>query len=356
MNGLSSYDGGTKERGPSSTALLSMHEKLAYASGEVASNLAWNMIAGFLLFYYTDVALLPVAALGTLMLLTRVLDALFDPAVGLLVDRTRSRYGKARPYLLYVAIPFALLTVATFSVPAGFSPGAKLVYAYATFTLLGLLYSLLYIPYSALLPMMTRNPAEKVQLGSFRSMGTSIASIFVYGLTLPLVAFVGGNDKQTGFTVAAIVMAGVTTILYYIVFFNCRERLSHDAPVDHQPPARSLSQMVRNPIWRIVFVFALLIFIRLGVLVSSIAFFAKDVLGASGMISVMLPTLSVALLLGGLLATFLLRRVSKKGANTVALLASVAFLLMMPFFHSSPEIGRAVQQECRDRSRMPSSA
>ncbi|WP_322083364.1 MFS transporter [Burkholderia sp. BCC1972] len=81
---------------------LSMGEKLSYGSGEIASNLAWNMVTGFLLFYYSDVALLPVAALGGLMLVTRVLDAIFDPLVGIAVDRTSSRYGKARPYLLYV--------------------------------------------------------------------------------------------------------------------------------------------------------------------------------------------------------------------------------------------------------------
>lgn len=315
---------------------LSTREKLSYASGEIASNLTWNMVAGFLLFYYTDVALLPVAALGTLMLVTRVLDAVFDPAVGLLVDRTRSKYGKARPYLLHVAIPFAIMAVATFSVPSGLSDGGKLVYAYVTFTILGLLYSLLYIPYSALLPMMTRNPADKVQLGSFRSMGTSIASIFVYGLTLPLVGWIGGDDEQLGFTVAAIVMVSITTALYFVVFFNCRERLSQDGGNDHAPAGKSLAQMSRNPIWRIVFAFALLIFVRIGVLVSSVAFFAKDVLGAPWMISVMLPMLSVALLLGGFLASFVFKRITKRRGNIIALAVSIVFLLMMPFAQVYP--------------------
>ena len=98
------------------------------------------MVTGFLLFYYSDVALLAVAALGGLMLVTRLLDAVFDPLVGIVVDRTSSRYGRARPYLLYATIPFGILCVATFSVP-NFSPAGKLAYAYVTLTLLGLLYS-----------------------------------------------------------------------------------------------------------------------------------------------------------------------------------------------------------------------
>src|SRR5215475_10375996 len=97
---------------------LSLREKLSYASGSVASNLSWNMVAGFLVVYYTDTAAIPAALVGTLILVTRVGDAIFDPIVGVLVDRTRTRFGKTRPYLLYAAVPFALTCVLVFSVPA----------------------------------------------------------------------------------------------------------------------------------------------------------------------------------------------------------------------------------------------
>ena len=319
-------------------ALLSNKEKYSYVSGEIASNVTWNMIAGFLLFYYSDVALLPVAALGTLMLVTRVLDALFDPAVGLLVDRTQTRMGKARPYIFWSALPFGVLTVITFSVPEFLTPDQKVVFAYITFTLLGLLYSLLYIPYSAMLPMMTRHPAEKLQLGSYRSMATSIASIFVYGLTMPLVLEIGGDDKQWGFTVTSAIMAGVTTILFFVVVANCRERIGHEGPVVHVPVLRSLTEVARNPVWRIVFAFALIIFIRIGVLVSSIAFFAKDILEKPSMMSVLLPLLSVAILVGGFLASHLFRFVTKRKGNIIAILLTLVPICFMPLAESRPEI------------------
>ncbi|MEL0251094.1 MAG: glycoside-pentoside-hexuronide (GPH):cation symporter [Novosphingobium sp.] len=312
-------------------ALLTAREKYSYASGEIASNLGWNMVAGFLLLYYSDVALLPVAGLGTLMLVTRVLDAVFDPGVGLLVDRTRTRFGKSRPYILFAALPFAAMMVATFSVPGSLSPEGKLLYAYVTFTLLGLLYSLLYIPYSALLPMMTRDPGEKVQLGSLRSMGTSLASIIVYGLTIPLVAWIGGENRQHGFTMAAVIMAAITAGLYFVVVANCQERYSAPADAQAVPARTSLRQMIRNPIWLLVFAFAMAAFVKIGIMVSSLAFFSKDVLGTPWMISVLLPLLSVAILSGGFIAGFVFRRVTKRIGNIVALTATLVPLCLMPF-------------------------
>jgi sugar (glycoside-pentoside-hexuronide) transporter len=318
--------------GSRTSARLGMREKLSYGAGEMASNITWNMAAGFLLFYYSDVAMLPVAALGTLMLVTRVLDAVFDPLAGLIVDRTRTRYGKARPYLLYVPIPFAILTVLTFSVP-DISATGKLVYAYITFAMMGLAYSLVYIPYSALLPLIARDPEDRVQLGSFRSMGTSIASILVYGLTMPIVAYVGGADKQLGFTVAAIIMAVTTAAFYFLTFANCRERYGRvQDPSDRLPLGTALRQMWANPVWRLASGLGLLIFVRLGIMVSCAAYFAKMVLGGTEILSIMLPSLSVGILAGGFVAGIILRRVAIRRANAWAGLATILCYLALPFF------------------------
>lgn len=312
-----------------------MGEKLSYGAGEMASNVTWNMAAGFLLFYYSDVAMLPIAALGTLMLVTRVLDAVFDPLAGVLVDRTRSRYGKARPYLLYLPVPFAVLTVMTFSVP-DWSQAGKLAYAYVTFTLMGLAYSLLYIPYSALLPLIARNPADRVQLGSFRSMGTSIASILVYGLTIPIVTYVGGADKQSGFTVAAIIMATITAALYFVTFANCRERYGRvEEPSDREPLGIALRQMLANSVWRLASGLGLLIFVRLGIMVSAAAYFAKMVLGGTAILSILLPSLSVGILAGGFLAGIILRRTAIRRANAWAGLTTILCYLALPFLEGA---------------------
>ncbi|MCS0631211.1 glycoside-pentoside-hexuronide (GPH):cation symporter [Telluria mixta] len=319
---------------------LTAREKYSYGAGEIASNLAWNMATGFLLVYYTDVAMLPVAALGTLMLVTRILDAIFDPLVGIMVDRTKSRFGKARPYLIYAAVPFGVLFVATFSIPA-VSPTAKLVYAYVTFALLGLCYSLLYVPYSSMLPMMTRNTNEKVQLGSFRAMGTSLASIVAYGLAMPMVAYFGGTDRQWGFTVAAAIMAVATCVLYFVVFFNCRERYTASTPASTSITA-TFGQMIRNPVWRVVFALGLLVFIRIGVMVSSLAFFAKDVMQQTWVVSVILPLMSVMIFIGGFISRPFLARFGKRLGCNIGLAASILLIPLLYVFESNPVMFIAV--------------
>lgn len=314
------------------TLPLSAKEKLSYGMGEVASNLAWNIATGFLLIYYTDVALLPAAALGALMLITRTLDAVFDPLAGIAMDRTSSRWGKARPYLLYTPVLFGLFFIATFSVP-DWSTGAKLAYAYVTFTLLGLAYSFLYVPFSAMLPMLTRDPDEKIQLGSFRAMGTSVASIVAYGLAMPLVAWFGGGDRQWGFTALSIVFAVATIALYWITFANTTERHAQSAS-DAQPPLQSLRKIVQNPVWRVAFGLKLLTFARLGVQVSCLAFFVKDVLGKPGLIGVILPIMSVMIFSGGAIARTWVKHFGLEKGNIIAACFQMAMVLLMSLFET----------------------
>ena len=301
--------------------------------GEFASNFAWNMVAGFLLYYYTDIALLPVAALGTLMLVSRVLDAVIDPLVGIAVDRTQTRWGRARPYLLFASVPFGLLCVATFAVP-DLAPTAKVIYAYVTFTLLGVCYSLLYIPYGALQPMMVRDPALKVRIGSWRAMATSLASILVYTIVQPLVGL-AGPDRWHGYVLAATVVASITVALYLLVFARCRERYVSVSQGPRRGIAADLKRLVTNPIWRFVLVLMLLIFVRIGVMVSVTAYFAINVLGRPAVASALLPMLSVALLVGGFIAGQLLKHVGRRTANAAFLIVSVILYLAMPRFENN---------------------
>jgi GPH family glycoside/pentoside/hexuronide:cation symporter len=302
--------------------------------GEFASNFAWNMVAGYLLFYYTDVALLPVAALGTLMLLSRVLDAIVDPFVGIVVDRTRTRWGQARPYLLFAAIPFGVLCVMTFAVP-DWSPTAKVAYGYATFILLGVFYSLVYIPYGALQPMMVRDPALKVRIGSWRSMATSLASIVVYSVVLPLAAVLGPENRRAGFTFAAAVVATITVGLYLNVFFRCRERFTAAASAASRSIGRDLARLFRNPVWVFIAIYAFLAFVRIGVMVSVSAYMTNNVLESPWMLGVVLPMLSVAIFTGGLIAGPLINRFGQRVVNVVALAVSIVLYLLMPQFEQS---------------------
>jgi len=299
-----------------------------YALGQVASDLTWNMYTGFILYYYTNVVLLPIAAAGTVLLAGRVFDALVDPIIGVLVDRTRTRLGRARPWILASAVPFALITVLSFRVPAWSTP-AKLLYAYITFTLAGVCYSLVYVPYNALMPLMSSDPVDKLRLGSLRAVGSSGGSIVIYGAMMAAVGLLGGGDAQRGFTLASGVVVLASTVMYLLVVAYCRER----APTAESSPAPSigagLRNLFRNPVWVIVALFALLMLVRLGVLVSATAYFAGEVLHHPDAIGWLLSSLSFSLLIGGLVARPWLKWMGKRRGNLIALAVSIAASLIL---------------------------
>lgn len=316
---------------------LSWREVLSFGGGSVASNLSWNMVAGFLIVYYTDVAFLPAAVVGTIVLLTRVFDAVIDPTVGLLVDRTQSRFGKARPYLLFASVPFALLCILTFAVPCA-SMTWKIIYASVTFGLLGVGYSFLYVPYSALLPLMTSDDRELLRLSGIRAMGTSLASIVVYAGVLPAVSLFGGGDRHRGYVLAASLFAILTTVLYVIVFINCHERVVCARQSRRTGIWRSLANLSRNRIWIIAMVFETMIFVRLGFLVPSMAYYAREALGAPWLTSVLLPLMSVAILLGGFVGPRYLLAFGKRRGMVIALIFTITCFAVIPLCGNSPRL------------------
>lgn len=324
-------------QGQEDPSRLGWREVLSFGAGSMASNLSWNMVAGFLIVYYTDVALIPAAVVGTIVLLTRVFDAVIDPVVGLLVDRTRSRFGKARPYLLFAAIPFALLCTLTFDVPHA-ATNWRILYAALTFGLLGVGYSFLYVPYSALLPLMTGDGSELLRLSGVRAMGTSFASILVYAGVMPVVALLGQGNRHRGYVWAAALFAALTTALYIIAFLNCRERVAVARHIRKTSVWRSLANLSRNRIWFITMVFETMIFTRLGFLVPSIAYYAKEVMGSPWLTSVLLPLMSIAILLGGFVGPRYLMSFGKRRGMLIALVFTTGCFVAIGFTDNSPGI------------------
>lgn len=314
--------------GQMKSAALGTRGALCFAAGEVGANLTWNMISGFILFYYTNVVLLPAAAVGTMLLLTRVLDAVVDPMVGILVDKTRSRWGRARPYLIAGSVPFVIVTFLTFSVPLG-STSAMLIYAYITFTLAGMLFSLLYIPYNAMLPLITSDPAEKLRISSLRAIGASLGSIVMYSSMMYLVNTLGGHNQRLGFSITSAIMGTTTALSMLLVFRTTRERPLESANAQRQSLRVGLNGMIHNPIWLRVSALALLIFIRLGAMVSATVYFAIDVLRSPHAISWLFSSLSVSILIGGYIAKPLLAKLGLRLGNVLSIGLSIALTLGM---------------------------
>ncbi len=169
---------------------LSIKEKVGYGLGDFAANIVFQTVMIFLMYYYTDIFGIPAAAVGTLFLLSRIWDAINDPLMGAIADRTKSKHGKFRPWIKWTALPFGIMAVLMFTTP-DFSVDGKIIYAYVTYILMMMIYTANNIPYGALSGVMTSDSVERTSLNSYRFVFGQSGAVMVQGLTLPLIAFFG---------------------------------------------------------------------------------------------------------------------------------------------------------------------
>lgn len=188
---------------------LNLREKIGYGFGDAASSMFWKLFGMYLLFFYTDVFGITAAAAGLMMLITRMGDAVIDPAIGIMGDRTNTRWGKFRPYLLWIAIPFGILGILTFTTPSLGMTG-KLIYAYITYSLMMIIYSLINVPYASLMGVMTADGKERTTLATFRFIFAFAGSFLVLGLYQPLFDSFG-SKVANDFTVKNMVVTKDTT-------------------------------------------------------------------------------------------------------------------------------------------------
>ncbi|MET0179860.1 MAG: glycoside-pentoside-hexuronide (GPH):cation symporter [Novosphingobium sp.] len=319
---------------------LRLGERLSYGFGDLGYSLPYNMASGFLLYYYISVVRLPAEAVGTIFLVARLLDAVIDVLVGIAVDKTRSRWGRTRPYFLFTAVPYALVFVLVFSVPAWSQP-AQLIYAFLTFKALGILMSLGSIPYTALMPMMTADTGDRLKLSGMRSIGTSVSVVLGTAATMPLVGAFGGGDERRGFVAVAVLFAGLSIAAILALFRNCRERHEDRSPAGFAVlPA--IGEMLRNRAWLVSFGFCLLYFIRFGAMMSVTAYFAIEVLERPWMISVMLPAVAGMLLLSSFVAPPILARTGIRNGCVAVLAVAMALFMLLPLTEANPALFLAV--------------
>ncbi|POP43564.1 MFS transporter [Superficieibacter electus] len=229
---------------------LSIAEKLGFGMGDAACGIVYSSVTMFLTWFYTDIYGLSAAAVGVMFLVTRVLDAITDPLTGIVADRVKTRWGHFRPWLIWFAIPYAVLAVMTFTTPA-FGASGKLLYAYLTYTLLMLCYTFINIPYCALGGVITRDEKDRLSAQSWRFTISSVAGLMVSVATLFLVDWLGKDDKQFGFQATMGIMGFIAVVMLFACFFTTRERV---APVIETQGSviEDLRQLLANDQWRIV--------------------------------------------------------------------------------------------------------
>jgi glycoside/pentoside/hexuronide:cation symporter, GPH family len=244
---------------------LKLKEKIGYGFGDFASSMFWKLFSVYLLFFYTDVVGIAAAAVGTMFLITRIWDTALDPLIGIVSDRTQTRWGKFRPFILWMAIPFGIIGILTFTAP-GFSTTANLVYAYVTYTLMMMIYSAINVPYASLMGVMTPNIKDRTTLSTFRFIFAFAGSILVLACAEPLVSVFsktssGTPDVQRGWQLAMIVFAAIAVVLFYFTFAWTRERVS--PPKEQKTSLKAdVKDLLKNKPW----------FILLGAGVSTLIF------------------------------------------------------------------------------------
>lgn len=230
---------------------IGFKEKVGYGFGDFASSMFWKLFSMFLMIYYTDVVEISPASVGTMFLLTRLWDGLNDPIMGIVADRTSTAKGKFRPYLLWIAIPFGVIGVLTFSSP-DFTPSGKLIYAYVTYTLMMMVYTAINVPYSSLMGVMTSDTKERTSLASFRFIGAYSGGIFMTATVPYLLDFFrnsGSNDGQSyQYTVA--IYAIIAAFFFIMTYKWTNERVE---PLKEKTSIKNdLKDLAKNGQWFIM--------------------------------------------------------------------------------------------------------
>ncbi len=199
-------------------------ERFSYGCGDFGCNIIYTAMSAFLMLYYTDYAGVSSLAVGTIMMVSRVFDGVSDIVMGVIVDRTKSKYGKARPWLLRMCIPFAVSGVLLFSVPVSWAQTPKLVYVFITYNLVSsVIYTAINVPYSALNALMTQDPYERSVLSIFRNLLATAGTLTINTCTLPLVEYFG--DNPSAWTKTFCVLGLLAVIAFLINFFGTKERV-----------------------------------------------------------------------------------------------------------------------------------
>ncbi len=242
-------------------------EKIGYAMGDIATNFFFQSMILYQTKFYTDTAGLSLGAVSYMLFILRLVDAFVDPFVGGFSDRTRSRWGKFRPWILYTALPFGLIFWLAYVTP-DFGPSAKLVYAYITYTFLMMMYSANNTPYSALMGVMTPDSSERSSIASYRFVGALIGQFIIQALPLPLVAKLGHGNSAKGWAITMAIFGGLIVVLNLITFATTKERLQ-PPPGDKHSIFADFKDVFSCGPWVVMFVLTLLVFTMLVVRGSS---------------------------------------------------------------------------------------
>lgn len=331
---------------------LSKKEKVGFSLGEIGGTISWQGMMFYLAYFYTDVFGLPATTAAFLMFIPRFFDALIDPIVGVIADRTKTKHGKFRPYILWVCIPYCILMVLMYVTP-GFGMAGKIAYAYVTYILMMVLYSFMMTPYNALGGVMTNDHVDRTSLQSYRFLMAFAGGLLVRGVTTPLVQYFGGYDPSTskvvdeqhGYIMTMIVFSVISLVAFFVTFASAKERV-HPPAQQKTSLKTDFKDLIANRPWFVLFVVSTLNLLYVGVWAASFAYYFKyyasvktlNIFGFQyDLMSIfnVFGSLIIILVLAFPTARFLTRKLGKR--NTLIACFCLVFVSIAALYTCKPE-------------------
>jgi GPH family glycoside/pentoside/hexuronide:cation symporter len=311
---------------------LSVREKVGYGIGDAAANFIFQTMIIFQLAFYTDTFGITAAAAGTLFLVVRVFDAAFDPLMGVIADRTNTRWGKFRPWILWTAVPFGIMGFLAFTTP-DLTPTGKLAYAYVTYILLMMVYSANNLPYSALSGVMTGDVVQRTSLSSYRMVAAMASQLVIQGLALPMVAHFGAGNDARGYKITMGIFSALAVVFFLITFATTRERVLPD-PSQKSSIRQDFADLLKNGPWKVMFALTIILFVTLALRGGVMVYFFKYYVGREDAFSLFNVIGTGATIIGVLLSKSVAERIGKRRLFIIGLVGTViftaAFILLPP--------------------------
>jgi GPH family glycoside/pentoside/hexuronide:cation symporter len=319
----------------SSISTVSWTEKIGYGLSGIATSLMWGTISGFLPYFYTDVFGLSVGAMTMIFFVSRFWDLIADFLMGGIADRTKTRWGKFRPWLLWGCVPFGVVALLTFTVPA-FGPTTKVAYAGITYILLMTCYTICVIPQNALQGVMSSDPQERTKITSIAGVLSSVGGLLVAACTLPMVNYLGGGNEAKGYQWTIGIFAGLMIILYVLTFFTVRERVEPPKQ-QHNSMWMDAKDLLHNKAWLLLFFSGVLMALASSCRGGVSIHFNKYILNDKDLTTV-LRTISVATAMLGAMVTPLVGRWLGKSRALGLCVAGVAVSCFMMYFATTDRL------------------
>ena len=306
---------------------LSIGEKTGYALGDMAANFVFQAMLALQLDFYTHTFGLTAAQAGTLFLVVGLGVACFNPVMGMIADRTRSKWGKFRPWLLWTAVPFGIISILTFTTPQ-FSPGAKIIYAWTTYILLRVIYTVNNVPYASLTAVMTQDPDERTSISSYRQIAANSAGFIVQSLAILMVAFFGGGNDARGYQLTMGFLSVLSVVFFIISFFVTKERIQPD-PQQQTSLGQDVSDLFNNRAWVVLFLVTLFYFSAILVRGNVMLPYFRFVVGNAKLFAWFNGFGLAALLVGVACSTFVSVRVGKRELFIGSMILSGVFAMAL---------------------------